>query len=49
MKAKIIVAMLVFLSLATNEMGQESKNSLGRGYRGFVEVEKWIILHYSIC
>ena len=39
MKAKIIVAMLLLLSLATNVMGQDGKNSLGRGYRGFVEVD----------
>ena len=38
MKVKVIATMLLLLSLATNVMGQESKNSLGRGYRGFVEV-----------
>lgn len=38
MKVKVIATMLFLLSLATNVMGQESKNSLGRGYRGFVEV-----------
>ena len=39
MKVKVIATMLLLLSLATNVMGQESKNSLGRGYRGFVEVD----------
>lgn len=41
MKAKIIVAMLLLLSLATNVMGQDGKNSLGHGYRGFIETEEW--------
>ena len=40
MKAKIIVAMLLLLSLATNVMGQEGKYNLGRGYRAFVEIEE---------
>lgn len=40
MKVKFIATMLLLLSLATNVMGQEGKNSLGRGYRGFVEVEE---------
>ena len=40
MKAKIIVAMLLLLSLATNVMGQEGKYNLGRGYRPFVEIEE---------
>ena len=39
MKVKVIAMILLLLSLATNVMGQESKNSLGRGYRGFVEVD----------
>ena len=39
MKVKVIATMLLLLSLATNVMGQESKNSLVRGYRGFVEVD----------
>ncbi len=39
MKVKIIATMLLLLSLATNVMGQDGKNSLGRGYRGFVEVD----------
>ena len=46
MKAKIIVAMLVLLSLATNAMGQEGKYNLGSGYRGFVEVDQ--LLDYEI-
>ena len=41
MKVKFIATMLLLLSLATNVMGQESKNSLGRGYRGFIETEEW--------
>ena len=39
MKVKGIATMLLLLSLATNVMGQDGKNSLGRGYRGFVEVD----------
>ena len=41
MKVKFIATMLLLLSLATNVMGQDGKNSLGRGYRGFVETEEW--------
>ena len=40
MKTKVIATMLLLLSLATNVMGQDGKYNLGRGYRGFVEVEK---------
>ena len=39
MKVKVITTMVLLLSLATNVMGQDGKNSLGRGYRGFVEVD----------
>ena len=39
MKVKVITTMVLLLSLSFNAMGQESKNSLGRGYRGFVEVD----------
>ena len=39
MKVKVIATMVLLLSLSFNAMGQESKNSLGRGYRGFVEVD----------
>ena len=39
MKVKVIAMMVLLLSLSFNAMGQESKNSLGRGYRGFVEVD----------
>ena len=41
MKVKFIATMLLLLSLATNVMGQDGKNSLGRGYRGFIETEEW--------
>lgn len=40
MKVKVIATMLLLLSLATNVMGQEGKYNLGRGYRGFIDVEE---------
>ncbi|MBR4047250.1 MAG: hypothetical protein IKK07_02170 [Bacteroides sp.] len=40
MKVKVIATMLLILSLATNVMGQEGKYNLGRGYRGFIDVEE---------
>ena len=40
MKTKIITVAIVLFSLATNVMGQEGKYNLGRGYRGFIDVEE---------
>ena len=40
MKTKIITVAIILFSLVSNVMGQEGKYNLGRGYRGFVEVDK---------
>lgn len=40
MKAKVMAMMAVLLLTVTNVMGQEGKNSLGHGYRGFIGIEE---------
>ena len=40
MKVKFIATMLLLLSLVSNVMGQKGKYNLGRGYRGFIDVEE---------
>ena len=40
MKTKIITVAIILLSLVSNVMGQEAKYNLGRGYRGFIDVEE---------
>lgn len=40
MKTKIITVAIILFSLVSNVMGQEAKYNLGRGYRGFIDVEE---------
>ncbi|MBO5380911.1 MAG: hypothetical protein J6A40_02310 [Bacteroides sp.] len=40
MKTKIVTVAIVLFSLVSNVMGQEAKYNLGRGYRGFIDVEE---------
>lgn len=40
MKTKIFIVMMALFLLVPDAIGQEVKNSLGHGYRGFVDIEE---------
>ena len=41
MKAKVMTMVAILLLSVTSATGQEGKNSLGHGYRGFIDIEEY--------
>ena len=41
MKAKVMTMVAILLLSVTSATGQEAKNSLGHGYRGFIDIEEY--------